>query len=285
MSDFMKKMKEEHLSKMNFEETTAKAEGGDLNAIGDLLRLYGFLGEFYDDKEDAKQFTYWLLKAAETGNVNCMKLYANRMIDEAFGWMEKAAEAGDAEAMWDLAHKYEGSDADKARHWYQKAAQAGDAHAEIFIKLLDAGKVCPHPLSAGEKREISRRLIMYFPHVDAAKAMYAPHKDYSSAGFTEEDYEDCCINTNMLKDLSQIAREQGLLAWEKLLPNILCPFLKGAMTLLVDGVEPKITEYVLKAVIEAENLKGAWLLSRLIDMQGILQIQNGQQPCFKNFGY
>ena len=41
-------------------------------------------------------------------------------------WYERAAEAGDAEAMNSLGDLLKGSDAAAARDWYERAAQVGD---------------------------------------------------------------------------------------------------------------------------------------------------------------
>jgi TPR repeat protein len=290
MSDYMQKRKEEHLASLNLDEVTVKAESGDLEAIGEMLTLYDFLGKHYDDEEDANHFTYWLKKAAEAGNENCMKLYGYRMIDEenpmrdtaeAILWLDKAGETGDINAIWELAHIYEcglhgiQKDIEKSKYWYSKAVEAGDEYAGVFVELVEAGKDCPHSLKANEKRETAYRLALCFPYINTADAMYAEHKDYKKTKFTDEEQEDCKTNKQTLKDLADIAREQGFLAWEPMLPDILDPFLKGAMTLLVDGVEPKIVEYVLNAVVSTENLQGAQLLSRLIYMWGMIQLQNG----------
>ena len=49
---------------------------------------------------------------------------------QARRWYEKAAEAGNSDAMFNLGELLEDSDPGQARRWYEKAAEAEDALPE-----------------------------------------------------------------------------------------------------------------------------------------------------------
>src|SRR6185436_20212661 len=78
-----------------------------------------------------------------------------KSLDEAFGWLEKAAENGSVAAQMKLVALYgeRGAPDDQARaeRWLRAAADAGDAHAQALLadKILAAG---------GDAAEIDRLL-------------------------------------------------------------------------------------------------------------------------------
>jgi hypothetical protein len=60
---------------------------------------------------------------------------------EAMKWYRKAADAGNATAMYNIGWLYENGkgvsrDYTKAKKWYRKAADAGDSDAAIELKRL-----------------------------------------------------------------------------------------------------------------------------------------------------
>ncbi|GEJ56987.1 flagellar motor protein [Anaeromyxobacter diazotrophicus] len=92
-----------------------------------------------------------------------------------------------------------------------------------------------------------------------------PRKDFVRGlkmfkmGFTEKK-EDLPAVTKQIVELASVARRDGVLALEGKLAEIEDPFLKKALTYVVDGVDASVTRSSLEASIEAEhgeNMMGA----------------------------
>ena len=92
-----------------------------------------------------------------------------------------------------------------------------------------------------------------------------PRKDFVRGlkmfkmGFTEKK-EDLSAVTKQIVELASVARRDGVLALEGKLSEIEDPFLKKALTYVVDGVDASVTRSSLEASIEAEhseNMMGA----------------------------
>jgi TPR repeat protein len=135
------------------------AEAGNADAMVDLGYLYEFGWGVTRDYNQARR---WFQKAADAGNAAAKQALlglpspnpsaaewfaeAKRYLDSedyalALAPLRKAAEAGNAEAMNQLAELYYygyGVDEDfaKAREWYQKAAEAGNPLARGALSRL-----------------------------------------------------------------------------------------------------------------------------------------------------
>jgi chemotaxis protein MotA len=68
-----------------------------------------------------------------------------------------------------------------------------------------------------------------------------------------EKKDDLGAITRQIVDLASIARRDGVLALEGKLPEVQDPFLKKALSYVVDGVDASVTRESLEASIEAEH--------------------------------
>lgn len=174
MDDFWDRSETEMMS---LEDRIEKAEGGDKFAIAKLATAY--LNGDDEVEQDAEKAAYWYRKEAELqdseGAYNLGLLYAKgfgveRDFEQAAAWMEKAvawgdsdgegpakqyhamaenlkkAEAGDANAMYELAGGYmmlggsldqagPGEDYAESLKWAQKAVDAGNANGYWALAL------------------------------------------------------------------------------------------------------------------------------------------------------
>ena len=97
-------------------------------------------------------------------------------------------------------------------------------------------------------------VMVSFPTRDFIRGM----KMFGMA-FTDKK-QDLAAVTRQIVDLAGLARRDGVLALESKLPEIEDPFLKKALTYVVDGVDATVTRSSLEAAIDAEhqeNMVGA----------------------------
>jgi len=97
--------------------------------------------------KDLAQAITWYQKAAQAGNTDAMLslgfIYEKKLDNTtAMEWYQQAAQTGSADAMFILGAIYQegklvAKDLTQAITWYQKAAQAGNKQAEIEIKRLE----------------------------------------------------------------------------------------------------------------------------------------------------
>jgi TPR repeat protein len=125
----------------------AAAEKGSLPVMYKLSEIYNI---WIDDIEKA---THGYREAAKTGDSVAMLDCANWLFNEYTGlpedkteacqWLEKAAAAGETDAMWKMAvfHEYGLSgfqqSIDKAKYWYKQALDNGDETARVYVKVLE----------------------------------------------------------------------------------------------------------------------------------------------------
>lgn len=114
------------------------------------------LGIMYDEGEgvprDAQAAALWLRKSAEQGFVQAQVrlaqiLFASQDFKQAFFWWQKAADAGDASAMFNIGSAYYAGrgvpkDEAKAMEYYRKAKDAGWPEAERILKQFGAAADC-----------------------------------------------------------------------------------------------------------------------------------------------
>ena len=79
---------------------------------------------------------------------------------------------------------------------------------------------------------------------------------------------------------SKLARQQGVLALEHEIKNERDFFLKVALGLAVEGIDPETVSSVLRVIAKTENPAGLKSSDRLMIIQGIDCIQRGEIPLF-----
>ncbi len=100
--------------------------------------------------------------------------------------------------------------------------------------------------------------VIIFAGTIGAVMVAFPTKDFVRGmkmlgmAFTEKKHDMSGI-TKQIVDLASIARRDGVLALEGKRAEIEDPFLKKALTYVVDGVDASVTRSSLEASIEAEN--------------------------------
>lgn len=96
--------------------------------------------------------------------------------------------------------------------------------------------------------------------------------------FTDDDKEKCIPTIHKLVKLSNIARTNGIMAVEAEAEQTQCFFLKTALLLVVDGTSPIIVKQILQNLILADEYSGSQLLDRLLIAEGVLALQQGENP-------
>jgi hypothetical protein len=79
-------------------------------------------------------------------------------------------------------------------------------------------------------------------------------------------------------ELAQMVRQKGLLYLDNEIPDEQNYFLKTALQLAVDSTHPEMIKEILQTIILADAHQGSGLLSRMIIMQGVICIVNGENP-------
>ena len=128
----------------------AGAQAGNAEAKGALLHFGAdrlAKAQRYLEAKDYPQARQWFQRAADAGDAEAMTklgaLYVNDKKEaQARGWFQKAAEAGNAEAMTELGVLYQfgqggvARDYAQARRWYQKAADGGSPQGMFDLGYL-----------------------------------------------------------------------------------------------------------------------------------------------------
>lgn len=123
----------------DIEELLPKANSGDTKAMVELAELYR---NSWDDGSDANALK-WLNKAANAGNSDAMfKLYetynyGNLGVDSdedtANKWLEKAVSKGNGEALYTKGYNIVFEDEDNGVKLITKGAEAGSANAQLYL--------------------------------------------------------------------------------------------------------------------------------------------------------
>lgn len=109
---------------------TMAADAGSPHAMFEM-------GQQFRAKGDNKTALEWYRKAAAKGNAPAQFMIA-QLTDATALRLQKSAETGDAEAMYQLAEYFRagnwaGKDMAQARNWYQAAAKGGNAKAAAWL--------------------------------------------------------------------------------------------------------------------------------------------------------
>lgn len=95
---------------------------------------------------------------------------------------------------------------------------------------------------------------------------------------TINEKRECLELLNSLLEFSTIQRSYGLLRLEAEIDKFSSNFMKKAIELIVQGVEPNYVRAILKNYIIVGDYKGKSLLERVLITEGILSIQAGENP-------
>ena len=96
--------------------------------------------------------------------------------------------------------------------------------------------------------------------------------------FTDTEKEVCLPLVQKMIGYSILSRRKGILAFEKELENVQDSFLKTALQMAADAVDPRVIENVLNETIKSANPQGADLLGKLIIIRCIISIVEGDNP-------
>lgn len=145
----------------------ALAEKGDANAMYALSQAYlppGFAG--YKSTKAPPQQEQWLLKAAEAGQAQAVMEMASRAKtpEEKLAWQQKAAAGGTPEAMVQMGDHHRAKGDNKAAlEWYRKAAAKGSEPARKAVaQLTDATALRLQATAATGDAEAMYQLGEYF---------------------------------------------------------------------------------------------------------------------------
>ncbi len=126
--------------KKMLKELTAKAKRGDAKAQYGLAKKYH---QGIGVEKDEKKALYWYEKYAEAGGANAQynlgsHYFTAKEYSKSFYWYQKAADNGDAAAQRKIGKCYEcgwgvKADLDKAVLWYEKAGEKGNLDAQIDV--------------------------------------------------------------------------------------------------------------------------------------------------------
>jgi flagellar motor component MotA len=96
--------------------------------------------------------------------------------------------------------------------------------------------------------------------------------------FTNAERDACLPIIDFFTECTRVARRQGVLALEEFALAQDNDFLKFAMMLVVDGIDPALVKGMLETLIGTENHSGQALLERVIITEGALSVQAGESP-------
>lgn len=96
--------------------------------------------------------------------------------------------------------------------------------------------------------------------------------------FSMEEKETCVSVIYRVVELANLTRQQGVLALDAEMADEPDFFLKTAVQLVVDGTDPALVKQILQNLILADAYMGADLLRRLLTAEGVLSLQQGENP-------
>lgn len=96
--------------------------------------------------------------------------------------------------------------------------------------------------------------------------------------FTEEEKEACKPIIAYIIDLVKMSRATGVESLVKELEQTQNLFLKTGVLLVTYGVEPSSIKHMLTNLILADNCSGKSLLEKLLITEGILALEQGENP-------
>lgn len=95
---------------------------------------------------------------------------------------------------------------------------------------------------------------------------------------TTNEKRECLDLLNNILEFSAITRKYGLLRLESEIDKFSSNFMRKALQLIVQGVEPNYIRTILQNYIIVGDYKGKTLLERVLITEGVLSIQAGENP-------
>lgn len=95
---------------------------------------------------------------------------------------------------------------------------------------------------------------------------------------TNNEKIECLELLNSILEFSSIQRSHGLLHLESEIEKFSSNFMRKALELVVQGVEPNYIRTILQNYIIVGDYKGKALLERILITEGVLSIQAGENP-------
>ena len=100
----------------------------------------------------------------------------------------------------------------------------------------------------------------------------------SGCYFTDDEKETCKPTVFKLVEFANLARQRGLLALETEILDEQNEFLKTAVNLMLDAIDPVIIKQIFQNLMSADEYTGVELLNRLLIAEGVLSIQQQEHP-------
>jgi AraC-like DNA-binding protein len=124
-------------------------------------------------------------------------------------------------------------------------------------------------------QNINRRIIYQSNDTQEASVMNNQYFQ-DNLNFSREERLTCLPLIGKCLELAQKAKDHGLLSLEKM--PVCEPefFMRKAIELILKGFEPPTVRTILFQYIKADHYEGVALLQRILVMEGILAIQNGE---------
>lgn len=102
---------------------------------------------------------------------------------------------------------------------------------------------------------------------------------YSLKDFTDADRDACLPMIDYLvNECATTARKNGILALENIILKQDNEFLTFLMMLVIDGTAPDIVKDIGNNLLDSENYTGNTLLERIVILEGVLNVQMGENP-------
>ncbi len=95
---------------------------------------------------------------------------------------------------------------------------------------------------------------------------------------TTNEKRECLELLNSILEFSSITKKYGLLRLESEIEKFDSYFMRKALQLIVEGVEPNSIRTILRNYTIVGDYKGKALLERILITEGILSIQAGENP-------
>jgi len=96
--------------------------------------------------------------------------------------------------------------------------------------------------------------------------------------FSDADKESAIPTIQKIINFAYLARREGVLALEAETDEEENYFLKTGLMLIVDGTDPDLVRAILERLLLADEHTDAELLIRLLSIEGVLSIQQGENP-------
>lgn len=179
------------------------ARGGDVQGMWALAVAY-FKGE--GTKADGSQGLYWLMRAADTGDVGMQFALGSMLLDgpiqhdegRALDLLQRAASAGNSKAMLRLGQYFHARRNNQALGWYERAADAGESDAMLNLGVIHSNG------QLGTARNQETALEWY------GKAMRLHHRTaFYNAAMIYEDARDGLRDATRAAALMMRALEMG----------------------------------------------------------------------------